>query len=177
MLGGFPQVFPPGARFAYNNGGYVVLALLAERAAGVPFRALVARARLRARGHGDTSFLRGDEPDGDVALGYLEADGAADERAPPARARARATAASSRRPADVHALWRALFAGRIVAARARARRWWRSRSDAGELRYGLGFWLAPRGGAVALVGSDAGRLVLLAPTTRSAAPRPRCSPT
>ena len=28
-------------RFAYNNGGYVVLALIAERTSGVPFRELV----------------------------------------------------------------------------------------------------------------------------------------
>ena len=32
-----PTSFPPGERFAYNNGGFVVLALLAERAAGLPF--------------------------------------------------------------------------------------------------------------------------------------------
>jgi len=30
-------VFPAGERFAYNNGGYVLLALLAERASGLDF--------------------------------------------------------------------------------------------------------------------------------------------
>ena len=43
VLDGFPQAFEPGADFAYCNGGYVVLALLAERAAGVPFHDLVQR--------------------------------------------------------------------------------------------------------------------------------------
>ncbi len=35
-LDGYPMSFPPDDRFAYNNGGYMVLALLAERASGVP---------------------------------------------------------------------------------------------------------------------------------------------
>ena len=42
VLDGYPPKFPPGERFAYYNGGYVVLALLAERASGVPFHDLVA---------------------------------------------------------------------------------------------------------------------------------------
>ena len=41
VLDGHPTVSPPGERFAYNNGGYVVLALLAERASGVDFHELV----------------------------------------------------------------------------------------------------------------------------------------
>ena len=36
VLGGFPQAFEPDTDFAYCNGGFVVLALLAERAAGRP---------------------------------------------------------------------------------------------------------------------------------------------
>ena len=41
MLDGHPQKFAPGERFAYCNGGYVVLALIAERATGTPFPDLV----------------------------------------------------------------------------------------------------------------------------------------
>ena len=37
VLDGHPQVFGPGARFAYDNGAYVVLALLAERVSGMGF--------------------------------------------------------------------------------------------------------------------------------------------
>jgi CubicO group peptidase (beta-lactamase class C family) len=43
VLGGFPAKFPPGERFSYCNGGFVVLALVAERAGDTPFRELVAR--------------------------------------------------------------------------------------------------------------------------------------
>ncbi len=41
VLDGYPQVFPPGDRFQYCDGGYVVLALLAERASGTGYHDLV----------------------------------------------------------------------------------------------------------------------------------------
>jgi CubicO group peptidase (beta-lactamase class C family) len=71
LLDGYPAKFAPGERFSYCNGGYVVLALIAERVAGVPFHELVkqrvcAPARMR-----DTAFLRSDELPGGTALGYL----------------------------------------------------------------------------------------------------------
>jgi len=47
VLDGYPTAFAADERFAYCNGGYVVLALLAERAAGVPF----ADPRLARGGH------------------------------------------------------------------------------------------------------------------------------
>ena len=50
VLDGYQQLFPPGERFAYNNGGFVVLALIAERAGGTPF-ADVVDARVRAGRH------------------------------------------------------------------------------------------------------------------------------
>src|SRR3989442_8761924 len=37
VLDGHDTKSPPGERFAYCNGGYVVLALIAERTSGVPF--------------------------------------------------------------------------------------------------------------------------------------------
>src|SRR4051794_19114359 len=75
VLGGLPQVFAPGERFAYNNGGFVVLALLAERSSGSSFRRLVAERVCGPAGMADTAFLRSDEPAGRAALGYLDADG------------------------------------------------------------------------------------------------------
>ena len=41
VLDGHPRVFRAGERFAYNDAGYVVLALLAERASGTDFHDLV----------------------------------------------------------------------------------------------------------------------------------------
>ena len=75
VLDGHETVFPAGERFAYNNAGYVVLALLAERATGVEFHDLVRTLVCEPAGMVDTAFLRSDELPGRAALGYLSVDG------------------------------------------------------------------------------------------------------
>lgn len=41
MFRDLPQGFPPGARFAYNNAGFIVLGLVVEHASGMPFARFV----------------------------------------------------------------------------------------------------------------------------------------
>jgi len=74
-LAGRPQKFAPGERFSYSNGGFVVLALIAERAAGVSFYDLVDQRVCGPAGMIDSAFLRSDELPGRAALGYLDGDG------------------------------------------------------------------------------------------------------
>lgn len=54
VLDGREPVFRAGERFTYNNGGYVVLALLAERASGLQFRQLVSTLVCEPAGMVDT---------------------------------------------------------------------------------------------------------------------------
>ena len=72
VLDGFPTAFPAGERFAYCNGGFVVLALLAERASGIDFHDLVDERVLRPAGMVDSDFLRSDDLPGRAALGYVD---------------------------------------------------------------------------------------------------------
>src|SRR5436190_17699460 len=58
VLDGHATVFPPGERFAYCNGGFVVLALIAERASGLRFHELVRQRVCGPAGMDDTEFLR-----------------------------------------------------------------------------------------------------------------------
>ena len=114
VLGGHPTAFPPGERFAYNNGGYVVLALIAERTSGVPFHELVRRRVCEPAGMGDTEFLRSDELPGRAALGYLTADGSRTNVFHlPVRGSGDGGIYST--ASDVSSLWSAFFAGRIVS--------------------------------------------------------------
>jgi CubicO group peptidase (beta-lactamase class C family) len=70
-LAGFPQKFPPGSRFTYCNGGFVVLALIAERVAQTPFHDLVRDRVWRPAGMPDSHFHRMDLLPGTAATGYL----------------------------------------------------------------------------------------------------------
>ncbi|CCH89085.1 putative Serine-type D-Ala-D-Ala carboxypeptidase [Modestobacter italicus] len=156
VLDGHPQAFPPGERFAYNNSGFVVLALIAERVGGAPFAELVRSRVCEPAGMGDTEFLRSDEPAARTALGYLDAEGLRTNVLHlPVRGSGDGGVYTT--AADVHALWSALDAGRIVPAE-RVADMLRPRSDvpAESLRYGLGFWLHPTSDAVVLIGADAG---------------------
>jgi CubicO group peptidase (beta-lactamase class C family) len=156
VLDGHPQQFAPGTRFAYNNGGYVVLALIAERVSGTPFHELVRSRVTGPAGMTRTEFLRSDEPAEGVALGYLAADGLRTNvlHLPVVGSGDGGVYTTA---ADVAALWPALYAGSIVPA-DRVAYLLRPHSDvpAEEARYGLGFWLHPVGDAVSLVGGDAG---------------------
>ena len=156
VLDGYGQVFPPGERFAYNNGAFVVLALIAERVGGLPFPDLVRTRVCEPAGMPDTEFLRSDEPGDRAALGYLHGDGLRTNVLHlPVRGSGDGGIYST--AADIHALWSALYAGRIVPL-DRLADMVRPRSDVSSesTRYGLGFRLHPTGDAVILEGSDAG---------------------
>ena len=155
VLDGHPTVFPAGERFVYNNGGFVVLALIAERAAGVPYHDLVRQRVCQPAGMSDTEFLRSDELPGRAALGYLDDGPRTNVFHLPVRGTGDGGIYST--AADISALWRALFAGKIVPEN------WvtemvrpRSEVPENEARYGLGFWLHATSAVVAMEGYDAG---------------------
>ena len=157
VLEGHPTKFAPGERFAYSNGGYVVLALIAERASGVPFHELVRQRVCEPAGMRDTAFLRSDELPGRTALGYLTIDGEWRTNVFHLPVRGSGDGGIYSTVADVSSFWRAFFAGQIVS-----RDWVgemvRARSDvpSESMRYGLGFWLQESTDTVMLVGDDAG---------------------
>jgi CubicO group peptidase (beta-lactamase class C family) len=156
VLDGHAPKFEPGEAFSYCNGGYVLLALLARRASGVPFGELVSERVGKPAEMDDTAFLRSDELPARTAVGYLAADGLRSNALHlPVRGSGDGGVYST--VADVRALWKAFFAGRIVSDKW-VREMTRPRSDAPEhgRRYGLGFWLHASTDTVILEGYDAG---------------------
>src|SRR5712691_236338 len=114
VLDGHDTKFPPGERFAYCNGGYVVLALIAERTSGVPFHELIRQRVCQPAGMGDSEFLRSDELPGRAALGYLTIDGVSRTNVFHLPVRGSGDGGIYSTLADVTSFWSALFAGRIV---------------------------------------------------------------
>ncbi|MDJ0790979.1 MAG: serine hydrolase domain-containing protein [Acidimicrobiia bacterium] len=155
-LDGFPTKFTAGDRFSYSNGGYVLLALIAERAGGIPYHNLVESRVLDPAGVTDTGFLRSDEPSGRMALGYVDGESLRTNvlHLP---VRGNGDGGIYTTAADLHVFWRALFDGRIVPTE------WviemtrpHSVIPAGSDRYGLGFWLAEDSPNTILIGGDTG---------------------
>jgi CubicO group peptidase (beta-lactamase class C family) len=155
MLEGHPTVFPAGSRFKYCNGGYMVLALILERASGRPFHDLLHSRVFAPAGLADTAYLRSDELPPNTATGYLHAHGLRSNVLHlPVRGNGDGGAYTT--VDDVSRFWRALFAGKIVSpetvadmVRPHTERAYQ------EFGYGLGFWLRPDG-RVQLEGYDAG---------------------
>ena len=152
VLEGFPTKFAPDERFAYCNSGYVVLALLAERASGVPFHELVVQRICEPAGMRDTGFFRSDELPERTALGYVDTTRTNALHLP---VRGSGDGGIYSTVADVSSMWRSFLAGEIVSS-GRVREMVRPRSEAEKRRYGLGFWLDATTDTVLLVGMDAG---------------------
>lgn len=156
ILDGHEAKFDPGERFGYCNSGYVVLALLVERALATPFEDLVEERVCRPAGMTDTAFLRSDELPGRAAPGYLDNQGLKTNvfHLP---VRGTGDGGIYTTAADVHAFWDALLSGRIVSP-ATVSEMTRPHSDVPEksMRYGLGFWLDGTSDAVSIHGFDPG---------------------
>jgi CubicO group peptidase (beta-lactamase class C family) len=160
-LDGVPTAFPAGERFAYCNSGYVLLALLAERAAGRGFHDLVQDLVLTPAGMADTGYLRSDELPGDAGIGYLAPP---DDPDRPLRSnllhlpvRGSGDGGAYSTTADLRRFWLALFDGRVVTEQT-LREMLRPRSTFPSGRYeaGLGLLRSPGAEVVQLEGYDAG---------------------
>ena len=73
----FPDgmAFKPGERFVYNNGAYILLALLVETQSGIPYTKYVEEHVFARAGMIDSGFFESDHLPARTALGYLEEKG------------------------------------------------------------------------------------------------------
>ncbi|WP_394619895.1 serine hydrolase domain-containing protein [Lentzea sp. JNUCC 0626] len=150
LLDGIPTKFKAGERFGYCNGGFVVLALLAERVSGRGYHDLVRERVLAPAGMTRTDFLRSDELPGDAAVGYLEDSDRTNVFHLPVVANGDGGIHTT--AGDMTKFWHALTASPdFLAATAP-----RHHVPEESLRYGLGFWLHETGDEVILAGYDAG---------------------
>ena len=157
VLAGHRQVFAPGERFAYNNSGFVVLALIAERVSGIPFELLVRGARVRSPPACATrrSCARTSRPV--VPPSGISTSAGSGPTCCTCRCSAAETAGSTRRrPTSARSGWRCSRAGSCRVDRVAEMVRPRSDVPSESMRYGLGLWIHRTGSAVVLEGSDAG---------------------
>ena len=149
-----PMLAEPGSAFFYNNSGFVLVGLLAQRASGVRYQDLVRQRVFAPAALARTDFLRSDDLPGDAALGYLYPDATRTnifhlpiEGAP--------DGGSYTTTADLRTFWTAHAAGRIVPAELVGLMATPPPGHDPDDAYGLGVWL-PRPGVCQMVGADAG---------------------
>ena len=158
VLRGYPTKFPPGERFDYCNGGFVVLALMAEVAAQTSFYELAAQTGVRAGrhdGHRVPPFRISypDRPPSAICLLTM----AGERTTFTCRFGAPAMAVVSRRWETWPGSGRGCLAGKILP-RSLVDEMVRPQFDVPEegLRYGLGFWIRADRETVMLEGMDVG---------------------
>jgi CubicO group peptidase (beta-lactamase class C family) len=152
LLDGYPTKFQAGKRFSYCNGGYVVLALLAERSSGVPFAELVTQRVFDPAGMADSGYPRSDALPPHTATGYKD-DGRSNVFDLPVVASGDGGAYTT--VADVHRFWSALTGGAVIPAELYDSMREPVSPDADDGRgYGRGLWLDD--GLLSLSGSDYG---------------------
>jgi CubicO group peptidase (beta-lactamase class C family) len=158
ILDGHPTKFPAGERFSYCNGGFVVLALIAERLAGPSYHHLVRELVCSPGGMTHTDFLRSDALPGTAALGYVEVEGQWRTNVFHLPVIATGDGGAYTTTSDMSRFWEALMSGRIITAGSLAEmRRPRSEPDPGESDcYGLGFWVRSDSPEITMSGGDAG---------------------
>ncbi|GAB2705671.1 CubicO group peptidase (beta-lactamase class C family) [Microbacterium marinum] len=157
MLDGREQVSAPGEEFAYNNSGYVVLAVVIERATGETFHDVVRRLVLDPAGLSLTDYDRSDYLTGDVALGYLDEDGGHRTNVLHLPVLGNGDGGAYTTTGDLHRFWRALVRGDIVSPETyRVLVAPRHHDEDEGKRFGLAVWLHEVADVLVLEGYDAG---------------------
>jgi CubicO group peptidase (beta-lactamase class C family) len=150
-LAGYPQKFVPDTDFAYCNSGYVILAVLLERATDTPYAQAIGERVTGPAGMTRTEFLRMDALPGDAAVGYLLADGLRTNvlHLPVVGF---GDGGVFMTVDDVHRLWSALVDGRLGQDLLTTM----TTPPVPDARYGMGMWLNEQLGRINMEGMDAG---------------------
>lgn len=145
-LEGHPQVTPPGERCVYCNGGYAVLAVIAERASGQDYYGLVRTRVLGPAGMTDSGFFRSDRLPERTALGYLGTDDDALINVFHLPVMATGDGGMYTTAADTHRFWSAFLGGQVIDVAMVEEMLRRHATDSEGDAIGLGFELRPADG-------------------------------
>ncbi|NGZ77091.1 serine hydrolase [Saccharibacillus sp. VR-M41] len=74
LFAGQPMKFKPGERFSYNNSGYILLGLIAEKVSGMKFREYVEQHVFAPANMQDSGYFRTDRLPERTALGYIDGE-------------------------------------------------------------------------------------------------------
>ena len=150
-----PMMFPKGQRFHYNNAGYVLLGLIIEAIAGLPFDIYLDSAVFSLMTMDDTGYYELDRLPAKCANSYIFDEQTKQFYTNIYSVDVKGTGAGGTYTtvSDVEKFWRGLVNGKVVSKELFALMT-SKQTDSGE--YGYGFWLENGRKAPYFQGSDPG---------------------
>ena len=140
--------FPPGGRFEYNDGGYILLGLAIEGVTRQPFAEVVQERVLDAAGMDDSGYFASDQLPGGTAYAYIHnPDGSWRTNLFAVPALGGPDGGAYTTAPDMDRFWRALHSGRLLrpeTVREMTAPQIATSEDAPHGDYGYGVWIDRR---------------------------------
>jgi CubicO group peptidase (beta-lactamase class C family) len=158
-----PMKFPPGERFSYSNGGYIVLGIVIEALSGRAYQAFVTDTVLCPVGMDRSGFFAFNKLPGETAWGYIEeADGEWRTNIYNLPIIGASDGGLYTTLDDMTRLWDAFWAGEILSpamVETFTAPYVRAESEGEHIAYGHGIWITDNSAGVRehyIEGCDAG---------------------
>ena len=140
-----PMKFAPGERFDYNDGGFILLGLVVERLAGMPFRTYVEQQVFAPASMNDSGYFASDRLPGRTARAYIqEEDGGWRTNVFAVPAVGGADGGAYTTAGDMQRFWQALVTGVLLEPDVRAAMFEPQAATGWKppyTHYGLGMWI------------------------------------
>ena len=141
-----PMMYPKGARFQYNNSGYVLLAMILEGVTGLAFDACLKEQVFDPCGMADTGYFELDRLPARCASNYIFCESTGDYRTNIYSVDAKGTGAGGAfiTVKDIVRFWKGLIGGALLSpetVRSMLRRHSGDGGDTEESGYGYGVWV------------------------------------
>jgi CubicO group peptidase (beta-lactamase class C family) len=157
-----PMKFPPGTRFSYSNGGYILLGVVIEEVTGMKYQDYVDQAIFKAIGMNRSGFFAFNQLPENTAFGYIEEAGGWRTNIYNLPIVGASDGGAYTTVADLATLWRAFWGNEILPNElvdVYATPYIKAETEGEHTHYGHGLWIDEQGRGqpeVYIIGSDAG---------------------
>lgn len=149
MFRELPMKFTPGARFHYNNAGYILLGLLVEKVSGVTFTDYVERHIFTPCGMTSSGYFSLDALPANTALGYImQSDGTWTTNIYSIPVKGGADGSAFVTAPDMLLLWECLLQHKLLGPELTRLMLTAHMHEEKEEYYGYGVWITKRNGEV-----------------------------
>lgn len=157
-----PMKFPPGTRFSYSNGGYILLGVVIEEMSGTAYQQYIEQAIFEAAGMKRSGYFAFDRLPEQTAFGYIEEPGGWRTNIYNLPIVGASDGGAYTTVDDLATLWKAFWANEIIPqdlVELYASPYVKAEAEGSHTYYGHGLWveMEPTGQAeIYIAGGDAG---------------------